>query len=67
MLFGLSWGSIGEAVCLSHTPLGREWLYLYEMTEKQALEGVTFMTNNSFKHRNGMETGLSNKKYSGSD
>lgn len=34
--------SIGEAVCLSHTPSAEEWEVMYAMAEKQALVGVCF-------------------------
>lgn len=43
LFFELIRVAIGNAVCLSHSPTGKEWQMLYEMAKKQSLVGVCFV------------------------
>lgn len=42
LFFELLLVAIGVRRCLSHTPSAKEWLVLYNMSEKQAIVGVCF-------------------------
>ena len=42
LFFDLIRVSIGQQVCLSHTPSADEWGELYAMAKKQSLVGVCF-------------------------